>query len=103
MSTTIDQFAEVLSKEPDWYSFGIFLGVRSPDLDRIKHEYDSISITRCLIEVYKCLERLGKVPSWDFVACKLRAIGNHALAEEIVSMHTQPSLEPSSSSSVRVQ
>ena len=96
---SIDQFAKVLSKEPDWYSLGIFLGVPSHDSNTIMHEYSRTSITRCLIEVYQCLERLGKAPSWDSIASKLRALDNHALAEHIDSTYIHPSLEPPSESS----
>ena len=94
-----DQFAKDLSKEPDWYSLGVFLGVPSHELNAIKHEYSRISVTRCLIEMYQCLERLGKAPSWDFIAIKLRAMDNHALAEHIDSTYIHPSLEPPSESS----
>ncbi len=100
MSTpSIDQFAEVLSKGPDWYSLGVFLGVPSNELDTIGENYSKISVTRCLIEVYKCLERLGKAPSWDFIASKLRALDHHALAEHIDSTYIHPSIEPPSESS----
>ena len=98
-ASSIDQFAKVLSKEPDWYSLGIFLGIPSHDLNTINHEYSRISITRCLIEVYQCLERLGKAPSWDSIASKLRTMGNHALAEHIDTTYIHPSLEPPSESS----
>ena len=96
---SIDQFAEVLSKGPDWYSLGVFLGVAGNELNTIGENYSKISVTRCLIEVYQCLERLGKVPSWDSIASKLRALDNHALAEHIDSTFIHPSLEPPSESS----
>ena len=96
---SIDTFAKVLSKQPDWYSLGVFLGVPSSELDTIGENYSKISVTRCLIEVYKCLERLGKAPSWDFIANNLREMGNHALAEHIDSTYIHPSLEPPSESS----
>ena len=100
MSTpSIDQFAKVLSKEPDWYSLGVFLGVSYQESHKIKQEYREATVTRCLIEVYQCLERLGKAPSWDSIARNLRAIGNHALAEQIDSTYIHPSLEPPSESS----
>ena len=98
-ASSIDQFAKVLSKELDWYSLGIFLGVPSHDLNTINHEYSRISVTRCLIEVYQCLERLGKAPSWNSIASKLRTMGNHALADHIDSTYIHPSLEPPSESS----
>ena len=96
---SIDQFAESLSKEPDWYSLGVFLGVPSNELDRIGENYNKISVTRCFIEMYKCLDRLRKAPSWDFIASKLRLLDNHALAEQIDSTYIHPSLEPPSESS----
>ena len=96
---SIDQFAKVLSKEQDWYSLGVFLGVPTTDLDMIKQEYRGATVTRCLIEVYKCTEKLGKAPSWDFIASNLREMGNHALAENIDSTYIHPSLEPPSVSS----
>ena len=95
---SIDQFAEALSKEPDWYSLGVFLGVPSNELDRIGEIYNKISVTRCLIEMYKCLDRLGKAPSWDFIASKLRALDHHALAEHIDSTYIHPSPSESSGS-----
>ena len=98
-ASSIDQFAKVLSKELDWYSLGIFLGVPSHDLNTINHEYSRISVTRCLIEVYQCLERLWKAPSWNSIASKLRTMGNHALADHIDSTYIHPSLEPPSESS----
>ena len=96
---SIDQFAKVLCQVPDWYSLGVFLGGPSNDLDLIKHDYRGTSVTRCLIETYKCLERLGKAPSWNSIANNLRAMGNHALSEHIDSTYIHPSLEPPSSSS----
>ena len=96
---SIDQFAKVLSKEQDWYSLGVFLGVPSHEINTIKYEYSRISVTRCLVEVYQCLERLGKAPSWDSIASNLRAIGNNALAEHIDSTYIHPSPEPPSESS----
>ena len=95
----IDQFAKVLSREPDWYCLGIFLGAPSNDLDSIKSEYRGTSVTRCLIETYKCLERLGKAPTWNSIASNLIEMGNCFLAEHIDSTYIQPSLESSSSSS----
>ncbi len=96
---SIDRFAEVLSKGPDWYSLSVFLGVPYHELNTINHEYSRISVTRCLIEVYQCLVKLGKAPSWDSIARKLRALDNHALAEHIDSTYIHPSLEPPSESS----
>ena len=96
---SIDQFAKELSNEPDWYSLGTFLGAPTSDLDKIKHEYSGISVTRCLIETYKCLERLEKTPSWNFIAKQLRALNNPALAEQIDTTYIPPSLEPPSESS----
>ena len=96
---SIDQFAEVLSEESDWYSLGVFLGVPHHELDTIGENYSKISVNRCLIEVYKSLERLGRAPSWDFIASSLRKNKNHALAKHINSMYIHPSLEPPSESS----
>ncbi len=89
MSTTpsIDDFIEALSEEPDWYSLGIFLGVPAIRLDLFKLVNRETSVTRCLIEVYMCLERLGKAPSWDMILLTLRSMGNHALAKTIVSRY----------------
>ena len=96
---SIDQFAVVLFKGPDWYSLGVFLGAPFHELDPIKLEYSGIGVIRCMIELYKCLVRLGKAPSWDSIASILKSIGYTALAEEIVSTYIQPSLKPPSSSS----
>ena len=87
-------------KEPDWYSLGVFLGVPSNELDTIGENYSKISVTRCLIEMYQCLERLGKAPSWNSIASNLRKMDHHALAEHIDSTYIHLSLElPSESSS----
>ena len=94
----IDQFVKVLSAETDWYSMGAFLGVPTTDLDRIKHEYRGATVTRCLIEVYQCLERLGKTPSWNSITSTLRELGNHALSEKIRSTDIYPSTKPPSES-----
>ena len=96
---SIDQFAKVLSKGPDWYSLGVYLGVPYHELNAIKHECSGISVTRCLIEVYQCLVKLGKAPSWNSIASKLRSMDHHALAEHIESAYIPPSLEPLSESS----
>ena len=90
---SIDLFAEVLSKGPDWYSLGVFLGVPDHEINAIKLEYSGISVNRCLIEVYQCLVKLGKAPSWDSIASRLRALDHHALAEHIDSTYIHPSLE----------
>ena len=96
---SIDQFAKVLSQEPDWYCLGIYLGAPSDDLDLIKHEYRGLSVSRYLIETYKRLERLGKAPTWNSIASNLIEMGNCFLAEHIDSTYIQPSLEPPSFSS----
>ena len=96
---SIDQFAAVLSKVPDWYSLGVFLGAPSHELDSIRENYSTTGVIRCLIEVYNCLERLKKAPSWDFIANKLGRMNYVALAEYIDSTYIHPSLEPSSESS----
>ncbi len=93
---SVNQFAKELSKEPDWYTLGTFLDAPTGDLDSIKHECRGMRITRCLIEVHKCLERLGKVPSWNSIAEELKALDNHALAEHIDSTYIHPSTEPPS-------
>ena len=92
---TIDQFAEVSSLEPDWYTLGIFLGAPSHELDTIGLNYRGISKLRCLVEVYKCLENRGNLPSWDFIANNLRRMNNHSLADRIDLKYIQPSLKPS--------
>ena len=96
---SVDQFAKVLSKGPDWYSLGVFLGVPCDELNTIGDNYSKTSVTRCLIEVYQCLKRLGKAPSWDSIGSNLREMGNNFLAEQIDSAYIHPSLEPPSESS----
>ena len=91
---SIDQFAKELSPVSDWYSLGVFLGAPVNDLDTIRNEYSKFGVTRCLIELYKCLETLGKTPSWSVIVERLRSLGNYGLADKIHSTYIQPSLEP---------
>ena len=100
---SIDQFADALSPESDWYSLGVFLGAPTGELDAIGINYRGVSNIRCLIELYKCLQSRGKTPSWDFIAKCLRKMNKNSLADRIDSLYTVrivPSLpRPSSSSS----
>ena len=80
---SIDQFAEELSPVSDWYTLGVFLGAPTPELDTIRNEYSKIGVTRCLIELYKCLEKLGQTPSWGVIVRKLKSMSNNALAEKL--------------------
>ena len=83
----VDQFTEVLSGATDWYTLGTLLDVPTTDLDWIKQEYRGMQITRYQIEMYNCLKRLGKLPTWKSIASSLRTMGNHALAERIHSTY----------------
>ena len=91
-------FVELLSEEPDWYSFGTFLGARTHELDIIQMNHQGAgSHNRCLIELYKCLESREKTPSWEVVVEKLKRFKNYKLSNRITSVF-KPS-EPTKSHS----
>ena len=98
---TPSEFTELLSEEPDWYSFGAFLGARTHELDIIQMNHQGAgSHKRCLIELYKCLESRGKTPSWEVVVDKLKRFKNYKLSNRIASTlkpaaPTKPAYSPS--------
>ena len=92
---TVAQFVDALSTEPHWYNLGIFLHVPSHELNRIGLQYRSEGTLRCLIEVYKSLESLNKVPSWEFLSQVLKTINNVALANEIYTNYVLKPQAPS--------
>ena len=84
---TIDKFAEVLSQEAEWYTLGVFLGATTQELDAIGLNYRTVSVMRCLIELYTSLQRRGKCLSWDHIANTLRRMKNYYLADQIISVY----------------
>ncbi len=82
---------------PNWYNLGILLQLSSHELDRIELNYHhSEGTLRCLIEVYKSLEVVNKVPSWEYLSRVLRKIGKIALADEIYTNYVLKPQKPSS-------
>ena len=80
---TADLFAEELEKEPKWYDLGVFLGIPTNELDSIQERYVFEGQTRCLIEIYKCLERRTKPIQWKAIIEALRRRKNNKLANDL--------------------
>lgn len=97
----IDQFAEILSAEKDWCTVGMFLGVSSVELAEIGDKYRSVSVVRCLIELYTYLERKGKLVTWESIISALRKMNNHSLANKVLIKYIRPHISQSSSASVK--
>ena len=91
-SPSVDQFAEVLLKEPEWFDLGVFLGVETHKLKEIDHIYKSHGNRRCLIELYDILEKKGLPLSWEIIAAALRRMENTFLANYIHSNHILPTI-----------
>ena len=87
---TIDQFAEVLSQEADWYTLGTFLSVPQHELEWIHRTYGTEKVARCLIALYQCLQSREMPLSWDSVAEALNRMNNKKLANKIYSDHILP-------------
>ena len=98
---SIDQFAEALLSESDWYSLGIFLGATTAELDTIGINYRGVSIMRCLIELYKCLQSRAMIPSWEHITNCLKRMNKDELATRISSMYVKTSVSKPSSSSIK--
>lgn len=89
---TADSFAEELVKEPKWYDLGVFLGAASHELDSIECRYASHhGVTRCLIELHKCLIRSDKqkLYTWECVTTALTRMGNIRLANHIKQKYVE--------------
>ena len=86
----VDEFAEFLSTESQWYTLGTFLNAPTHELDIIDSNYSKAGILRCYIEVYKCLQKRGEPLTWDHIATSLRRMGNHTLAEKIHADNIRP-------------
>ncbi len=81
---TADKFAEVLQKEPRWFSLGEFIGTPRHVLDSINMNYGTThGPLRCLLEVHNCLKQRDKLPNWGTIADALRRMGNDKLANTI--------------------
>ena len=94
---TIADFTEVLSEETRWYTFGIFMGVPSNELDVIGL-YGAEGVVRCLIEIYKCIEQRGLPMSWELIAKSLSKMKNYSLAKRIQSDYNLPPFQASAMS-----
>ena len=90
LSPSVEEFVAVLLQEHDWYSLGVFLGVSRAELMRIEKYQGAISITRCLIELYGCLEK--NTLCWEKIANGLKWLGNNTLSDEIYSKYITPSI-----------
>ena len=88
---TIDNFAEILSEEAAWYDFGIFLGVSTRDLDLISKNHGSEGSRRCMIEIYKCVQKQREPLTWVRVVDVLTRLKNYSLADKIERNFMMPS------------
>lgn len=99
----VDVFAEALSEDPDWYTLGVFLGVKSHTLKEIGRNYRLEGTIRCLIELYESYSESCEEPlSWDIIVSALQRKKNVHLANklqskftvkpEVVGSHSQSSL-----------
>ena len=102
-SPLVDQFAEVLLREPEWFDLGVFLGVPTYELQQIVQKFAFHGNRRCLIELYGCLEKKGKPLSWEIIATALRRMGNHSLADDIHSNYILPSIRHMSDKEVSTE
>ena len=80
---TADLFAEELEKEPKWYDLGVFLGIPTNELDSIQATYMLGGQRRCLIEIYKCLERRTNPIQWKTIIEALGRLKNNKLANDL--------------------
>ena len=80
---TADLFAEELEKEPKWYDLGVFLGIPPNELDSIQATYMFEGQRRCLIEIYKCLERRTNPIQWKAIIEALGRLKNNKLANDL--------------------
>ena len=92
---TITEFANVLSDEPGWYAFGIFMNVSTIDLDTIDRNYGREGNMRCLIEMYKTIESRGLSLSWERIVESLEGVKNFGLAEKTRLKYISPYLQSS--------
>ena len=92
---TITEFANVLSDEPGWYAFGIFMNVSNIDLDYIDRNYGREGNMRCLIEMYTTMETRGLSLSWERIVESLKGVKNFGLAEKIRLKYISPYLQSS--------
>ena len=96
-SPSVDEFAEVLLPELEWYGLG---KVRIAGNCLAFHSHGN---RRCLIELYGCLEKKGKPLSWEIIATALRRMGNNRLADDIHSNHILPSIRHMSNKEVSTE
>ena len=92
---TIAEFASVLSDEPSWYTFGIFMNVSTIDLDYIDRNYSREGNMRCLVEMYKIMKTRGLSLSWERIVESLKGVKNFGLAEKVRLEYISPCLQSS--------
>ena len=81
--TGIQFVAELDSVGPQWYVLGIFLGISTSDLDRIKQSHEYKGFQRCLIELFKYFQSHTKPVSWNDIIEALTKMSNNDLADQI--------------------
>ena len=101
---TADLFAEELEEEPKWYDLGVFLGIPTNELDSIQATYAFEGPRRCLIEIYKCLEKKTNPIQWKAIINALERMRNNKLAGYLKRKYVKGSSasaigQPSSTSS----
>ena len=89
----ISLFAEVLSKEANWYNLSVFLGAPTHVLDPLQSNYGKENIMRLYIEVYKYFQYREEPLTWEYIAISLRRMGNDCLAQEIDVRFVKPAKE----------
>ncbi len=88
----VEMFAQVVSKESDWYTFATYLGAPLHQLDHIRRNLNNeLNLPRFYIEVYKCRDSFRKRPlTWEHIATSLKQMGNKTLAEHIELKFVKP-------------
>ncbi len=95
---SVDEFAEFLSQEPEWYTLGVFLGAPEEELVRIRQIRTARVITS-YIEMYTVLRSRRNPLSWDYIATALKRIHRQDLADKIHEIYILPHLQRLSSES----
>ena len=75
--------AELDSVGHQWYDLGIFLGISTSELARIKQSHEYKGFQRCLIELFKCFQSRTKPVSWNDIIEALTKMNNNDLADRI--------------------
>ena len=91
-------FIDELSEVSNWYTFCVFLRVPTVELETISRNYGSEGVMRCLIEAYKILDSLDKLPSWTHIVDFLTKMKNISLAKKIDSRYVKAAEQTSTTS-----